>query len=431
MEKLDGGMPCIFADVVRKNKCCGCGVCAGICPHDTLSMKFNQYGEYNPVMIGNCVQCGLCEQVCPFLHEHPTEDEIGKELYANTSGMKFRKETGYYLNSYVGYAPNQEMHRNGVSGGVATWILCQLLERQQVDHVVAVVPTSNPERYFEFRVFDSCADVKACAGTVYYPVELSDALQHILKNQGTYAVICLPCVGKALRRAAASIPRLKERIRYVIGLACSEQKPALYAEHLVSTIQDTPEGLPEKIRFRAKGSGLPAHTPEFLAVFPGGVERRVLMDMREQGWGHCRFQLGACYRCDDALAETADVVLMDAWLPDYRSSPAGHSIVLTRDRELSEILSTAPSLKPIAIDDVVRSQLGALYNKKCAHYPRGKRPLLSGKKPHITLQKLKKYFGFMRVRSDVAGTRLFYLIAEQTCRLVLNIMRQVAHIFKS
>ena len=428
MEKLAGAVPCIFADVVRKNKCCGCGVCAGVCPHETLSMQFNQYGEYNPVMVGNCVQCGLCEQACPFLHEHPNEDEIGQELYAKTSGMKFRKETGYYLDSYVGYAPNQEMHRNGVSGGVATWILCQLLERQLVDHVIAVVPTPNPERYFEFGRFDSCADVKACAGTVYYPVELSDAIQHILKNQGTYAVICLPCVSKALRKASASMPRLKERIGYIIGLACLEQRTSFYAEHLIGAIQDPPEGSPEKIRFRAKRPDLPAHTPEFLAVYQGQVEKRVLM---MQDWGLPSFQMGACFRCDDAFAETADVVLMDAWLPDYRSSPAGHSIVLTRDRELSEILSTAPSLKPIVIDDVIRSQLGALYNKKCAHYPRGGRPLLSGNKPHITLQKLKKYFGFMRIRCGTAGARFFYLVAEQACRLVLNTMRQVAHVVKS
>lgn len=50
----------------QKSECCGCGVCAAICPHGAISMKTDWEGYTYPVTDRKkCTDCGLCRKVCP------------------------------------------------------------------------------------------------------------------------------------------------------------------------------------------------------------------------------------------------------------------------------------------------------------------------------------------------------------------------------
>lgn len=97
--------------------CCGCGVCAGLCPSNTLSMQWNQEGEYQPIFISECKNCGFCLAICPFENSNPNEDEIGFNLFSNISEIHHQKETGYYLSSYVGYVISETDRWHSASGG--------------------------------------------------------------------------------------------------------------------------------------------------------------------------------------------------------------------------------------------------------------------------------------------------------------------------
>ena len=49
-----------------KSRCCGCGACAAICPHDAISMAPDAEGFLYPrIDPARCVDCGLCERRCP------------------------------------------------------------------------------------------------------------------------------------------------------------------------------------------------------------------------------------------------------------------------------------------------------------------------------------------------------------------------------
>ena len=55
--------------VVDKERCKGCGVCIGECPHDVLALhkEVNSCGYHylhmkNP---GNCIGCANCGLICP------------------------------------------------------------------------------------------------------------------------------------------------------------------------------------------------------------------------------------------------------------------------------------------------------------------------------------------------------------------------------
>jgi coenzyme F420-reducing hydrogenase beta subunit len=79
------------------------------------------------------------------------------------------------------------------------------------------------------------------------------------------------------------------------------------------------------------------------------------------------FTPNACNSCTDTFSETADIVIMDAWLPEYDKDYRGHSLFLVRNSELNQIIkSTITSLHVEQIDysRVLESQKNVVINKK-------------------------------------------------------------------
>ncbi|NVL90286.1 MAG: Coenzyme F420 hydrogenase/dehydrogenase, beta subunit C-terminal domain [Desulfobacterales bacterium] len=86
-------------------------------------------------------------------------------------------------------------------------------------------------------------------------------------------------------------------------------------------------------------------------------------------WCHRYFTPNACNFCDDVFAECADVVFMNAWLPEYFSDYRGYNIVLIRDLQILEVLAGAAKkkevfLKKLDVSKAISSQQGVLTSKQ-------------------------------------------------------------------
>lgn len=362
-----GGWQLIEDFILKYDYCCGCGVCAGVCPANALEMRFNQYDEYKPYLTGSCADCGLCSKVCPFINGNPNEDDIGKTKFADIPGIKHTRETGYYFESYVGYAADPDMRWNGASGGLTTWLLCTLLKKKMVDYAITVSPTGNPDRLFEYRVMNNQEEIRRCSKSAYYPVELSKPLRYIKENPGRYAIVGLPCFIKAIELASMHLKNIRQRIVFKVGLTCGHMNSKFLAEYLLRLKRVDPSSV-RRVSFREKEKKKPAMAHLFKAFSKSHDElcRIYWNEGYSKAFMHEYFMLNSCAFCDDVFAECADVTFMDAWIDPYKHLSEGTNILIARTKITANVLdqSNRSRVDPIDISQVILSQRSGLVKKR-------------------------------------------------------------------
>jgi coenzyme F420-reducing hydrogenase beta subunit len=361
--------PPVLSSVVDQDLCIGCGICAALCPDSTLIMQFNRYGEYNPVSIKECTtNCGICLKICPFANGNPDEDMIGQQWFGGVPEIHHRPETGFYLETYVGYSNSKNHREHGSSGGMATWLLESLLEEGVVDAVIAVKHNPDPEKLFKFAIFETPGEVRSSSGSAYYPVEFSKVVGHILSNPGKYAVIALPCFVKALRLSQLKNKKLRDRIIIILGLTCGQLKNKQYTTYLAALAGL--EERPVRVNFRGKDPEQPANNYFFTCVDRHLKEKRIYQkEGVSRVWRYRWFTPNACNYCDDVFAECADVTFMDAWLPEYSCDSRGTNFLIIRSLDILYFINKRLHSKQIYLNDIdifqiIQSQRGVFLYKK-------------------------------------------------------------------
>ena len=363
----------LLETVVSGGYCIGCGVCAAL-DGSPMAVEMDEYGRYQAVARAGAVTRKTLPllDVCPFSGAGPNEDEIAQG-YSST--CRHDSRIGYYQGLYAGYVQEQEFRARGASGGLATWLLHELLRKGLVDAVIHVQPTTpqaNGRPLFRYAVSRSLSEVLEGAKSRYYPVELSRVLAEVRNRPGRYALIGLPCFIKAVKLLGRQEPWVTERIQYYVGLVCGHLKSAAFAEAIAWQLGVEPNRLRE-IDFRKKLHGRPASEYGVEVIGAGDNDKvsvvRPMRGLVGDDWGQCLFMYYACDYCDDVFAETADVAVGDAWLPRYTIDSMGTNVVVVRHPEICRLLTEAAlegrlHLEPLTPDEVAQSQEGALRHRR-------------------------------------------------------------------
>ncbi|MHB9131493.1 MAG: Coenzyme F420 hydrogenase/dehydrogenase, beta subunit C-terminal domain [Armatimonadota bacterium] len=352
---------------VAHDLCIGCGVCAGGCPTHNQCLGWNAHGLYIPQDQGVCRHnCRVCLQVCPFQPHIDNEDTLTQARFSGEAGICHSPVTGYHRSSWVGAVTDEEHRRDSASGGLASWLLARLLDDGVVDRVACVIPGGDPHRLFTYTMCETSADVRSARGSAYYPVELSQVLRSIRRQEARYAIIGLPCMLKGVRLAMAQMPWLRERVKILVGLVCGQIKSRGFTEMLLHSSSDTTEEI-TRVKFREK---VPGHPPtEF--YFSAGAGPVIPFSHSHYGgaWVSGQFTPRVCQFCDDIFAETADITFMDAWLPPYSHETRGTNLVLVRAAQVERVLEAGlakgeTAIQPITLDEIIASQRGVVKRKR-------------------------------------------------------------------
>jgi coenzyme F420 hydrogenase subunit beta len=309
----------------------------------------DKYGRFQAVpeagYAGNMPQA---DAVCPFSNAGANEDELTAE-FLEQCGSKMHPHLGSYLSAYAGRVVEDGYWERGSSGGFTSWLLVNLLRSGKVDAVVHVkpcLPDESGRQLFEYGISTTTQDIQRGAKSHYYPVEMSKVLAEVRATPGRYAFVGVPCFIKALRRLAKQDNVFRERIGFCIGLFCGHLKSAGFAEFLAWQCGVRPKDI-SNIDFRTK---IPDRlSSDYGVTVRGSIDgKKVVKEARRSeligaDWGMGFFKYKACDFCDDISAETADVSVGDAWLPQYVSDSRGTNVVIIRNNEIKALFDEACS----------------------------------------------------------------------------------------
>jgi coenzyme F420 hydrogenase subunit beta len=363
----------LFDTVVENDYCIGCGACASV-EGSPLTMKFDKDGKLRPFLDTTKEMDDKdvdVLSVCPFSNESKNETELGAKIFSQENNISYNEFTGHFINCYAAYVKAGEFRQKGSSGGMGSWIASQLLKHNLVDGVIHVKGSKeDTEKLFEYQISNNENELLEGAKSKYYPIEMSQVMKFIKQNSGRYALIGVPCFIKAVRLLAEKDETIKSQIKFTIGLVCGHLKSDMFAKSMGWQMGINPENL-ETIDFRKKLEGRAAsnYGVEVVGTQNGKLVAKSAptRELYTTNWGHGLFKYNACDYCDDVLAETADITVGDAWLPQYVKDSMGTNIVIVRNPVIQKLVDENSSelyIDKLSAHDVYESQAGGFRHRR-------------------------------------------------------------------
>lgn len=352
--------------VFENNKLKSFNESSGVCSYYINNKNFlNEYGEYEE----NIDNFSLANGLSPNYTDSTNESLVAQELYSDVEEIQYDSRIGYYKSLYIGHVLEENYRKNASSGGIGTWIFKELFEKGLIDGVIHVKEDkSNNEKLFSYQISRSLDEIKDGAKTKYYPVELSEVLKVVKETPGNYAVIGIPSFIYGLRLLAKKDSLVRERIKYMIGLVCGHQKSSTFADFMGWQLGFKP-GDVTYINFRKKLEGRKSsdYGIEVHGYIDGKYEEKIspTSELLGQDWGQGWFKVYASDYTDDVFNETADLVLGDAWLPEYTKDSGGNNIVIVRNPVLESIIKEAMLDNRVKLDKVNSDKI---FQSQAAHY---------------------------------------------------------------
>lgn len=341
-------------EIVLQGFCIGCGTCAALCPNDALRIvECPETGTYIPQLDAvACTKCGLCLKVCPGI-----ETDFGKKNSVVSDQTDQLPFMGGYLHCYSGYAADRNTRCASASGGLVSALSAYALKTGFADGVLATRANSRKPLRPQSFIARTSNEVFSSSGSKYCPVPVNSSLSEILKDDGHYIVIGLPCQIQGLRKAQALNRELKTRISLVFGLVCNHT-PSFHATDFLLRRHKIPIGRMAKLDYRSSG------WPGYMKIVTTDHSECFIPFNSSYYWGYVFqkfFWPKRCLVCNDKLCQLADIIFMDAWLPEFSSNKTGYSLVVARSPKGDALISQAVkegivNLKRIPIEDVLRSQ---------------------------------------------------------------------------
>ena len=345
-------------DIIRPGLCTGCGTCVAL-SNGQLTMRETVDGPQPQAVTRNPDLPQAAYDACP-----------GKGLpYPALNAFVFGRQPenwllGCYKSLYIGYAADEDIRRNGASGGVITRTLAWLLEQGEIDAAV-VAKLGGPRPYDVSGALVTTPDeVYAAAQSIYRPVPVNTALALLDDFDGRVAYVGLPDQVASLRQMQRLNVPVAQKITLVLGPYTGTNMTFEAVRSYLRTQGVTDDSQIADLRYRE-------------GEWPGNLYIR-LTDGRE-------FRVAKFYYnylipfyitrttlfSVDFANELTDISVGDAWNPKYEDAGQGFSVVVARTERGDDVLNRMAADGTLELDPTTEPDALAMHGHMIDFKKRG------------------------------------------------------------
>ncbi|MBO7611911.1 MAG: Coenzyme F420 hydrogenase/dehydrogenase, beta subunit C-terminal domain [Elusimicrobia bacterium] len=281
----------------------------------------------------------------------------------------YKMELGVYDKIFSATSLDKTILEKASSGGIMTAIAEFLLKENFVDGIIVTkINVENGKILPMPYIARNKEDLLLAQGSKYMPVPLLSFIKTLSKSEETFALIGTPCQIAGLHLMQEKNPKYKQIIKYTIGNFCGGFRDLREIYTIFNRLKISAEDV-ENFSYRGGGQ------PGFLTIKTREGIYKIAYPKYNKMTGFSTIR--RCRLCVDATAELADFSCGDAWLKKFLNKKECKSIIITRNKNASNILELMEKQKYItrdkmSIDDVIEAQKTNIYSKKIRQKARRK-----------------------------------------------------------
>lgn len=255
--------------------------------------------------------------------------------------MKSSKLLGNFIQCYIGHAVNDNVRRQGVSGGIITQTFLYLLKTKAIDG--AVVSRMRKRVLPQTFIARTPKEIISAADSVYYPVPFMQGVNEMKETPGNYAVVGLPCHFG-----------LFDPVKTVLAfsLFCNHTPTAEATRTILRNNEIKPEDV---LSLKYRNYPWPG-------VFTVKTKDKTVELPSTTSWRRLRgFWSLKCKLCHACIPDKADICVGDPWGFDSYHNDLGSSVLIVKSQRGYKILNDMEgkglvNLDKISHKDVVKNQ---------------------------------------------------------------------------
>lgn len=299
-------------DLLHRNECTGCKMCADACPKSAISFKTDERGFWYPkIDYDKCVHCEVCSRKCPSMSKDVNEQGTGPITYSawlKDDGMRVESTSGGMFYAFAAYIMSQ--------GGA-----------------IAGCSYSDDWKSAKHIIIDSFDDLYKVVGSKYFQSDTAGIYKAVKNrlNEGKPLLFCgTPCQVAALH---SYLGKDYENLYYLDFICRSINSPLAFKSYL-EELEKKHNAKVNYVHLKNKKNGW--HSLASQVKFENGDEE---INDKDHDWWVKGFIYNdlytreSCFNCQYKTLprQNADISIGDFWGIQYQSEEderKGISVVL-------------------------------------------------------------------------------------------------------
>lgn len=340
-------------EIVKKNICNGCGLCASV--FDSVEMKYD--GNIRlPVSEKKMSEKEklLFNRICPAINISTKKLVDSDELSLPIIGPM--------IAYYNGYSNDEQIRYRASSGGALTSFLAYLLDENIVQAVLQIKKSSNPFDNIPV-ISKSSHEIIECAGSRYAPTSLLIRLKEALESNECLAIVGKPCDIRGAKLYISSVPEYEKKKIVYINFLCGGMPKMIGTKKILEKLNCTK--YEDLLDITYRGNGWPGR-------FVAKTKEKKYEMSYEDAWGDYlgRNVLLSCKLCIDSVGDSSDITFGDGWKVNDKGYPVfeddnGIDLIIVRNKWILELLLDANRKGYLTIDKKDENEFLQIQPSQC------------------------------------------------------------------